>query len=730
MKKLFIFCTAIMMAMELCAAEKIDLKSITSGVFSAEYISGINPIEGTDQYASISSNRKQVIRYSFKTGKQTAVLFDADKVGNGMVEEVDGYSISPDGKRLLIQTHTDYVYRRSFKAKFYLYNIKSKKLSELSSCENQQIPTWSPDGSKVAFVYDNNIYITDGNHETQVTFDGKFNSIINGLPDWVNEEEFGFNNAMAWSADSKTLSWIKYDESRVKTYSLQLFKGLKPERKEFSDYPGEYSYKYPKAGQDNSIVSVWTYNLMNKETHQVSVPLDAEGYIPRIKTTADSHRIVVYTMSRHQDVLNLYAVDPYNQDVKVMIREQVEKYVKEEAMEGISFGKNTILLPSDRDGYMHLYLYDYSGKLLRKVEKGNYDVTTVYGYDEKTGDVYYQAATLNPHDRQIYVSHSNGVVERLTHREGNNSALFSGDYNFFVNVWSDYNTPYEFTNCTNHGKVIKVLERNEALKKKIEQYGWTKKETFSFVTSEGVRLDGWMVKPADFDARKKYPVILFQYSGPGSQQVMNSWSAGSMGNGGAFDMYLAQHGYIVVCVDGRGTGGRGSDFEKCTYLKIGELESKDQVETAIYMGSLPYVDKNRIGIWGWSFGGFNTLMSMSEGRPVFKAGVAVAPPTNWKFYDTIYTERYMRTPKENPSGYETNPIQRSNDLHGALLICHGVADDNVHPQNTFEYAEALIQADKDFKEVFYTNRNHSIRGGNSRNHLLRQITNWFDANLK
>ncbi|WP_024990085.1 S9 family peptidase [Segatella albensis] len=730
MKKLFIFCTAIMMAMELCAAEKIDLKSITSGAFSAEYISGINPIEGTDQYASISSNRKQVIRYSFKTGKQTAVLFDADKVGNGLVEEIDGYSISPDGKRLLIQTHTEYVYRRSFKAVFYLYDIKSKKLAKLSACENQQIPTWSPDGSKIAFVYNNNIYITDGDHETQVTSDGKFNSIINGLPDWVNEEEFGFNNAMAWSADSKTLSWIKYDESRVKTYSLQIFKGLKPANEEYSDYPGEYSYKYPKAGLDNSIVSVWTYNLTDKQTHQLPVPLDSEGYIPRIKTTADSHRIVVYTMPRHQDVLNLYAVNPYNQNVKLMIKEQVEKYVKEEAMEGISFGKNTILLPSDRDGYMHLYLYDYNGKLLRKVEKGNYDVTTVYGYDEKTGDVYYQAAAINPHDRQIYVSHSNGRVERLTHREGNNSALFSGDYRFFVNVWSDYNTPYEFTNCTNQGNVIKVLEKNDALKAKIAKYGWTKKKTFSFVTSEGVHLDGWMVKPADFDAKKKYPVILFQYSGPGSQQVMNSWSTGSMGNGGAFDMYLAQHGYIVVCVDGRGTGGRGSDFEKCTYLKIGELESKDQVETAIYMGRLPYVDKNRIGIWGWSFGGFNTLMSMSEGRPVFKAGVSVAPPTNWKYYDTIYTERYMRTPKENPSGYETNPIQRSNKLHGALLICHGVADDNVHPQNTFEYAEALVQADKDFKEVYYTNRNHSIRGGNSRNHLLRQITNWFDTNLK
>jgi dipeptidyl-peptidase-4 len=275
-----------------------------------------------------------------------------------------------------------------------------------------------------------------------------------------------------------------------------------------------------------------------------------------------------------------------------------------------------------------------------------------------------------------------------------------------------------------------VLEDNKALQEKVKDYGWVKKDTFTFTTSEGVKLDGWMVKPANFDSSRQYPVIMFQYSGPGDQQVLNSWSTGSMGQGGALDMYFAQQGFIVACVDGRGTGGRGADFEKCTYLKIGDLESKDQVETALYLGSLPYVDKDRIGIWGWSFGGFNTLMSMSEGRPVFKAGVAVAPPTNWKFYDTIYTERYMRTPKENPDGYATNPIERASKLHGALLICHGTADDNVHPQNTFEYAEALIQADKDFKENYYTNRNHSIFGGNTRNHLFRQISEWFIEHLK
>jgi len=370
-----------------------------------------------------------------------------------------------------------------------------------------------------------------------------------------------------------------------------------------------------------------------------------------------------------------------------------------------------------------------NGELQRKVEGDKFEITSVYGYDEATGDIYYQAAALNPHDRQVFVQHRNGKTDRLTDREGWNTALFSADYKYFINTWSDYNTPYLVSVLDNKGKQIATLVDNKELVAKIKKYGWREKEAFSFTTSEGVSLDGWMIKPADFSASKKYPVILYQYAGPGSQQVVNSWNAGSMGQGGAFDYYLAQQGFIVVCVDGRGTGGRGADFEKMTYQRLGELESKDQVETALWLGSQSYVDKDRIGIWGWSYGGFNTLMSMSEGRGVFKAGVAVAPPTNWKYYDTVYTERFMRTPKENPEGYAVNPIVRANQLHGSLLICHGMADDNVHPQNTFEYSEALVQADKDFKELLYTNRNHSIYGGNTRNHLLRQISRFFEQEL-
>lgn len=734
MKKIIIMCIALVMASStLSAYEKMNLKDIAEGQFAAQRIDGINPIKGTDQYAQLSRDGKQIVQYSFKTGKQTAVLFDVNNTQGERVDQFDGYIMSPDGRYILIATQRQAVYRRSFKAVYYIYTVQSKKLERLSDGGPQQAPVWSPDGNSVAFVRDNNIFLVKllyGNSESQVTKDGKFNEVINGIPDWVNEEEFGLSRALTFNADGTMLCWIKYDESKVKQYSLQFFKGSKPERMENATYPSSYSYKYPKAGEDNSIVSAWSFDIKSRRTQQLNIPLAEDGYMPRILSTEDPDKIVIFTMNRHQDVLNLYSVNPRSTVSKLLIKESVPKYVKEETLDNIRLGKDYILLPSDRDGFMQLYLYSGTGTLKRKIGDGKFDITNVYGVDEKTGDVYYQAAALNAHDRQIYVSHTNGKVERLTNQEGWNTAIFSGDYQYFVNTWSDYNTPYVYTTRKNDGKIIATNVDNHELKAKTQQYGWSKREAFSFTTSEGIKLDGWIVKPAQFNASKKYPVIMFQYSGPGSQQVVNSWSAGAMGQGGAFDQYLAQQGFIVVCVDGRGTGGRGADFEKSTYLKLGDLESKDQVEAASYLATLPYVDKDNIGIWGWSFGGFNTLMSMSNGKSIFKAGVAVAPPTDWRFYDTIYTERYMRTPKENPQGYDVNPIQRANNLSGALLICHGMADDNVHPQNAFEYSEALIQADKDFKEIYYTNRNHSIFGGNTRNHLLRQITEWFITHLK
>lgn len=729
---LFIFTALFMLTAHVSAGGKITIPDITSGKFAAKTVNGINPIEGTDTYARISDDGKRVDCYSFKTGKLLRNLFDVSNTMGKKIDSFDGYILSPDGTRMLIQTKTKSIYRRSFTAVYYLYNIASRKLEPLSDGGPQQVPVWSKDGLQVAFVREGNIYLVKllyDNAEVQVTKDGKFNEVINGLPDWVNEEEFGFNRALTFNADGTMICWLRYDEKDVKTYSLQMYKGMKPEKQENAVYPGFYSYKYPKAGEDNSKVTAWSYDIKSHRISKLQVPLDADGYMPRIKATDDASKVVVYTMNRHQDELCLYSVNPRSTVAQLIVKEHVEKYVKEEAMEAVTFIGNNVLLPSDRSGFMKLYIYSMNGQLHRTIG-GDYDITAVYGYDAKTGDVYYQAAALGPSDRQVYVAHKNGKTVRLSDKKGWNTALFSGDYQYFVNTWSDYNTPYVVTTRDNNGRVISTLQDNADLKAKVAEIGFAKREPFSFTTSEGVQLNGWILKPLNFDASKRYPVIMHQYSGPGSQQVTDSWSAGSMGQGGAFDSYLAQQGFIVVSVDGRGTGGRGADFEKCTYLKIGDLESKDQVEAALYLGSLPFVDKDRIGIWGWSYGGFNTLMSMSEGRGVFRAGVAIAPPTSWRFYDSIYTERYMRTPKENPDGYDVNPIVRAHKLHGALLLCHGTADDNVHPQNSYEYAEALVQADKDFRELYYTNRNHSIYGGNTRNHLLRQVAKFFVTELK
>lgn len=734
MRKFFVMCAALFMAVSsTMSQDMLSIKDIAAGKFAAERLSAVTPLKDGESYAMISKDGKKVEKYSYKTGKRTGVLFDVNNTIGESVDGFDNYIMSPDETKMLIQTKTERIYRRSFTATYYIYNIADRRLERLSDGGPQQSPVWSPDGLKVAFVRENNIYLIKllyGNSESQVTKDGKPGGVINGVPDWVYEEEFAFNSALTFNADGSMLCWIRFDESKVPMFQLQMYKGLAPEKSEYAEYPGWYSYKYPKAGADNSKVAVMSFDTQSRQTRTMQVPLDADGYIPRIKATADAGKIIVYTMNRHQDKLCLYAVNPRSTVAKLLIDESMPRYVKEEVLDGIQVTASHILLPSDRNGKMQLYLYSMTGQLQGQLTKGAGEVTEVYGYDERTGDVYYQAAGKNAMNREVYVTGKNGKTECLTPTEGWNSAVFSTGYKYFINSWSDRNNPYEYTVCTNAGKKIVTLLDNKALKGKLASNNLPEKEFFSFKTSEGVELNGVMVKPAGFDANRKYPVIMWQYSGPGSQQVVNSWNIGSMGQGALFDEYLAQQGFILVCVDGRGTGGRGADFEKCTYMKLGDMESKDQVEAALYLASLPYVDKDNIGIWGWSYGGFNTLMSMSEGRGVFKAGVAVAPPTDWRYYDTVYTERYMRTPKENPSGYDINPIKRAGQLHGALLLCHGIADDNVHPQNTFEYAEALVQADKDFKMNVYTNRNHSIYGGNTRNHLFRQIAQFFIDNLK
>ena len=734
MRRIMLSALMMLVGMASLAGEKLTLEEITSGVFRQDYMQAVRPMADGETYSQISDDGKQVVTYSFRTGKQVSVLFDAATARGAQIGSVDNYIMSPDGKRMLIQTQTESIYRHSFTAVFYIYDIRNNKLVPLSDGGPQQTPVFSPDGNQIAFVRQNNIYLVKllyDNAESQVTKDGKWNEVINGIPDWVYEEEFSTNSSMVFSADSKQIVWIRYDESAVKQYSMQLFKGLAPERKEFAEYPGDYTYKYPVPGQVNSKVSVLSYDIQSHQTRKIDLPLDADGYIPRIKATSDPTKIAIFTMNRHQDVLRIYMANPLSTVCQLAIEDKVDKYIKEDVLADVKITDKHILLPSERDGYNHLYLYNLNGQLQRQIVKENYVVTSVYGYDEQTGDTYFAANPNGPTDQQVMVAHANGKTELLSAKAGVNRAVFSQNFKYFINIWSDVDHPTQYTLCQNNGKTLLTMIDNQQLVQKLAGYDLGKKEFFTFKTSEGVELNGWMVKPKDFNPSKKYPVIMYQYGGPGNQQVLNQWGIGMSGNGAILEQYLAQQGYVCVCVDNRGTGGRGAAFEKCTYLRLGELEARDQVETAIWLGQQSYVDKERIGIWGWSYGGWNTLMSMSEGRPVFKAGVAIAPPTCWRYYDSIYTERYMRTPKENASGYDdVNPIARASQLHGALLICHGLADDNVHYQNSAEYVEALVQADKDFRQLVYTNRNHSIFGGNTRNHLFRQAIDHFNANLK
>ena len=733
MRRIGFVALMLLVAVMVSATNQLALKDITKGEFRGESMAAVKPLSDGETYAQLSSDGLRIEQYSFKTGKQVGVLFDAKSAKGATIDNVEGYEMSPDGQRLLIQTASERIYRHSFTATYYIYTVRNNRLEPLSENGPQQSPLFSPDGLQIAFVRDNNIFIVKllyDNAEVQITKDGKRNEVINGIPDWVYEEEFSLARSMVFTADSKQLVWVRYDEKNVKEFSMPMFKGLNPEHQEYADYPSSYTYKYPIAGEQNSACTVWSFDISSRQTRQLQLPLDANDYIPHLLPTSQAQQVAVYTLNRHQDCLRIFMCNPLSTVCKQVIEEKVDKYVREEAMDAIQITERHILVPSDRTGWMHLYLYNHNGQLLRQVDDGDYEVSDVYGFDEKTGDTYFASHENGATDQRVWVAHQNGKRECLTPKAGWNTAIFSTDYKYFIHTWSNIDTPPVYSLCSNTGKELMTLIDNKELKDKLKGYQLGKTELLTIKTSEGVELNAWMVKPADFDASKRYPLIMYQYGGPGNQQVADRWNIGMNGQGAILEQYLCQQGFICVCVDNRGTGGRGAAFEKCTYQQLGQLEAKDQVEAALWLGQQPYVDKERIAIWGWSFGGFNTLMAMSEGREVFRAGIAIAPPTSWRYYDTIYTERFMRTPKENPTGYDDCPITRAEKLHGTLLLIHGMADDNVHFRNTAEYTEALVQADKDFRQLVYTNRNHSIYGGNTRNHLFRQCVEFFISSLR
>lgn len=732
MKKLFVLFLTLMCLMNL-QAQKVTLQDVANGTYRAQSIQGLKPMLDGEHYTQISKDHKRIVKYSFRTGKEVEAIFDVTKARNCELKRFDDYIMSPDESLILIQTETQPIYRRSFTAVYYLYNVKNRTLEPLSNNGPQQVPLFSPDSHQIAFVRNNNIYLIKllfGNSESQVTKDGEYNKVLNGIPDWVYEEEFAFNRAFDFSADSRMIAYIRFDESRVPMYSFQWYKGMAPEKTAYATYPGSYDYKYPKSGAVNSKVSVHTFDIKSHVTRKMELPIDSDGYVPRIKFTDDPEKLAIMTLNRHQNRFDLYMANPRSAVCKVAVRDVAEQYIKEQAYSNIAFYPENMVMMSERDGYNHLYLYTIGGNLVKQITKGKFEVKEFLGWDQKANVFYYTSNEESPLRTAVYKIDGKGKKTKLSTRTGTNNALFSKNLNYYINTYSSAQTPTLITLNNNKGQEMVTLLDNKELKNKISQLNMPTKEFFTFKTSEGVELNGWMMKPANFNPSKKYPVIMHQYSGPGSQQVLDKWGIGSFGDGGMFEAVMCDKGYIMVCVDGRGTGGRGAAFEKCTYLSIGLKEAADQAETAKYLSTLSYVDGSRIGIWGWSYGGYNTLMSMSEGSGAFKAGVAIAAPTDWRFYDTVYTERFMRTPKENGDGYRaSSAINHVAALKGKLLLIHGSADDNVHFQNFMEYNEALVQANIQFETQIYTNRNHGISGGNTRNHLMNRVVNFFLQNL-
>lgn len=734
MKKFFTLIITLIVATATQAGDKFKLTDAMYGGYWPQTYAAIKPMADGEHFARMSSDRTMILMGSFKDGSIVDTLFNAATARGFDKKRIDGYQFSPDESRILLQTNTVGIYRNSYTAEHYIFSRKNNKVAPLSQNGAQQVPKFSPDGTMIAFVRNNDIFLVKllfDNSESQITTDGAAGKIINGIPDWVNEEEFMTNCSYDFSADSKVIAYVKYDESEVMMYDMPMYLPTGKENVAMEPFCAPYSFKYPVAGAANSKISVYSFEIKSRKTRQLNVPIPEEGYIPRIKFTDDANTLAVLTLNRHQNVMDIFAVNPLSGISKRIVREESDTYLNEQVYANIEFIGDHFILHSERSGYNQLYLYTTGGELVRPITEGNFEVKEFFGWDKKKNEFYYRSNEGSPLRDNIYKVNAKGKKTQLTKGEGSNSAVFSNGLKYFINTFSNINTPHIVTTNDNSGKTIKTLIDNKALVESLAKFDMPTKEFFTFNTTDGTQLNGWMVKPADFDESKQYPVVMFQYSGPYSQQVNDSWYIGNYGNA-MFESYMASEGFIMVCVDGRGTGGRGTEFGKCTYLNIGKYEPADQVEAAKYLGSLPYVDKNNIGIWGWSFGGYNTIMSMSQDDAVFKAGVAVAAPTDWRFYDTVYTERYMRTPKENKEGYDNgSAIVNADKLHGKLLLVHGTADDNVHLRNMIRYTHALNQANKEFEMALYPDSNHSIyHGSNTRFHLFTRIAKFFIENLK
>jgi dipeptidyl-peptidase-4 len=705
-----------------CQEKQITLEEIWSGSFRTEGMQALHSMNNGKQYSVLNVDRQtqtaSIDIYDYKTLEKVKTL-----VSSADIAEIQGffdYRFSDDESKVILTTNSIPIFRRSTLGEFYIYDIASKKTIKVAD-DLVQEPTLSPDATKVAYGFENNLYVKDldSGEVEQITSDGERNKIINGITDWVYEEEFSFVRAFEWNADSNQIAFIRFDETEVPEFSMDVFG---------TDlYPKQNVFKYPKAGEANSKVTLHLYDLNSKKVQELKVGKTYKDfYIPRIKWTKDADVLSAQYMNRHQNELDLWMINTKSMTSNLVIEEKDKAYI--DVTFNLTFLKdNSFIWTSEKDGYNHIYHYTKDGKLINQITKGNWEVTDYYGFNEKQNTIYYQSVENGSINRDVYSIKLNGKdKKRLTKAEGTNSAAFSADFTYFINTYSSATTPPKYTlNNAKTGDVIKLIKDNEKLAEKVENYVISKKE-FSTITVNGNDLNMWMIKPADFDANKTYPLFMFQYSGPGSQQVANRWN----NTNDYWYQMLAQQGYIIACVDGRGTGFKGADFKKVTQNELGKYEVEDQIAAAKKLGDLPYIDETRMGIWGWSYGGFMSSNALLKGNDIFKMAIAVAPVTSWRFYDSIYTERYMTTPQENPSGYDENsPINHVGKLKGDFLLIHGSGDDNVHVQNTMRMVEALVQADKQFELMIYPDKNHGIYGGNTRLHLYKKMTNFINKTL-
>lgn len=724
MKSLIIIALTVI-SVSLFAQKSISVEDIWSKyAFMSKSAAGFNAMKDGLHYTDLETagDFQNIVKYDLKTGKKIAVLVKGESVKvSDKTIDISGYSFSPDESKLFFSTESEGIYRRSSTEKNYVFDIKTGKTSELSANGKQMFATFSPNGSKVAFVRDNNLFIKDlvSGTETQVTTDGKNNEIKNGWADWVYEEEFSKANYFEWNADGSKLAFVRFDESKVKEYSFDTYNN--------NLYPDKVTFKYPKAGEDNSVLSVHIYDLASAKTTGVDIGKETDIYIPRIQWTSDKNTLSLQRMNRLQNKLELLYANANDGSTKTVLTEEAKTYI--DITDDLTFLPNNkgFIWSSEADNYNHLYYYDNNGKLINQITKGNWDVISFNGYDEKLNTLYYISTEQGQINRDLYSIKLDGTAKkRLSSADGTTMVEFSKGLKYYLSNYSNANTPPVYELHSADGKLIKVLEDNADLKTKMKDYTLSSKEFFKLKNAEGVELNGWMMKPHNFDATKKYPVYMFAYNGPGANECNNQWET--------FDFWwhqlLNQEGYMVVCVDGRGTLGRGREFKHSTYLQMGKLETLDQIDVAKHLGTLPYVDKSRIGFQGWSYGGYMASLLISKGADYFKAAIAVAPVSNWKFYDNIYTERFLRKPADNKSGYEDNsPVNFTKKIKGKFLLIHGSGDDNVHYQNSMELANALVKNNIPFEFMTYPNKNHGIYGGYTRTHLYNKMLKFVKENL-